>query len=658
MYNINGMTIKNFGFFFLPALLLAVFGASFSCRAQSGKLSTTDKKAEKQFEEGNLYYMKNDMNNAEQAFIRAVKIDPKFKEAYLMLADLYSDRANWTAASANYKKAVEIDPVFFPRAHYIIGNIERRLGNFEEAGKYYRSFLTYAKDTSLTTETRLNLERVKVAAELMKHPVPFTPVNLGAGVNTPTAEYQPSVSADEQLLVFTRMVKTGPSVCASADGKTEDFFYSVKSGADWAPALNMGRPLNTDCNEGAQALSPDGRYMFFTACHRPDGLGRCDIYWAKREGKGWSIPENLGVPVNSKYWETQPSFSSDGKTLYFASNMPGGFGKSDLWKSELQENGTWTKPVNLGKEINTPGDENSPFIHPDDHTLYFASDYHPGIGGIDLFYSRKDAEGRFTKPVNLGYPINTLEDERSLTISTDGRTAYYASKNLQGFGDYDLYSFELYPEARPLAVTYMKGRVSDASSQKMLEAGFELIDLKTGEVVVKSVSDKVSGEFLVCIPVNRDYALNVSKNGYLFHSENFALKESKSVNEPITKNVQLVPIRVDESVVLRNIFFETGSAELKPESTVELDKLVDLLKKNPTMKIEISGHTDNVGGKESNLKLSDNRARSVSGYLTKAGIPAERLTTKGYGDTKPIDDNGTEAGRANNRRTEFKVTNI
>lgn len=639
-------------------LTIVLSGLALGVRAQTGKLSTTDKKAAKLFEEGRLYYMKGDLANAEQSFIKAVKIDPKFKEAYLLLGDLGADKKDLASAVANYKMAMEIDPKFFPRANYIIGNIEKKLGHFSEAEKYYRLYLEHADDTANFAETAKNMERVRVADRLMKNPVPFVPVNLGPNVNTDKAEYQPSVTADEQLIVFTRLVKTGSSPCASPDGHTEDFFYSNKSDKGWLPAQNMGRPLNTDCNEGAQALSPDGRYMFFTACHRQDGLGRCDIYWAKSEGKGWGIPENLGVPVNSKYWETQPSFSSDGRTLYFASNMPGGFGKSDLWKSELREDGTWTKPENLGPEINTPGDENSPFIHPDDQTLYFASDYHPGIGGIDLFYVRKDARGKFFRPVNLGYPINTLEDERSLSISTDGRTAYYASKNLEGYGDYDLYSFELYPEARPQEVTYMKGRVSDATTKKMLEAGFELIDLKTGEVVVKSTSDKVSGEFLVCIPANRDYALNVSKNGYLFHSENFSLREVKTVGEPFRKNVELTPIRVDVPVVLRNIFFETGSAELKSESRVELDKLVELLQKNPGMQIEISGHTDNVGGKEFNLKLSDNRAKSVSAYLVSKGIRAERLTTKGFGDSKPIDDNATEQGRANNRRTEFKVTHI
>lgn len=643
----------------LPVLLLPVLllsGLS-SCKAQT-KLSTTDKKAAKLFEDGRMYYMKGDLQNAEQAFVKAVGIDPRFKEAYMLLGDIEADKGDLAASVANYKKAVEVDPEFFPKAHLIIGNIEKKLAHFEEAEKYYLQYLQYADDTMSFSDTRTNIIRVRTAAKLMRNPVPFVPKNLGPNINTPDAEYQPSVTADEQLIVFTRLIKTGPSVCASPDGRTEDFFYAGKNGKDWSMAQNMGRPLNTDCNEGAQALSPDGRYMFFTACHRQDGLGRCDLYWAKSEGKGWGIPDNLGVPVNSKHWETQPSFSSDGKTLYFASNMPGGLGKSDLWKSVLKDDGTWTIPENLGPKINTPGDENSPFIHPDDQTLYFASDFHPGMGGIDLFYARKNAQGKFESPINLGYPINTTEDERSLMISTDGRTAYYASKNLQGMGDYDLYSFDLYPEARPQPVTYMKGRVSDAQSKKMLEAQFELIDLKTGEVIVKSMSDKVSGEFLVCIPANRDYALNVSRNGYLFYSENFSLKESKTINEPVLKNVELTPIQKDVPVVLRNIFFETGSAELKPESRVELDKLVDLLKKNPSMKIEISGHTDNVGSKESNLKLSDNRAKSVSTYLTGKGIVADRLSTKGYGDSKPIDDNTTEQGRANNRRTEFKVTQI
>lgn len=279
------------------------------------------------------------------------------------------------------------------------------------------------------------------------------------------------------------------------------------------------------------------------------------------------------------------------------------------------------------------------------------------MGGFDLFYVRRNADGSWGGAVNMGVPLNTSADEYSLVVSADGKTGYYASNTLKGYGDYDLYSFEIEKSARPTYVTYMKGLVTDASSNIPLDANFELINLKTGKTVISSKSDPVSGEFIVSIPAGNDYALNVSKEGYLFHSENFSLTQS-SEDEPYLKNVKLNIIRVNEEVVLRNIFFETGSAELKPESYVELDKLVELLTQNPKIKIEIAGHTDNVGAKDANMKLSDQRAKSVSNYLESKGILSSRLTNKGYGDTKPVDDNNTVEGRANNRRTEFKITGI
>ncbi|MGE5425237.1 MAG: OmpA family protein, partial [Syntrophothermus sp.] len=437
--------------------------------------------------------------------------------------------------------------------------------------------------------------------------------------------------------------------------REEDFYLSLKCDTTWCKAKNLGGPINTSGNEGAIFISPDGTYLFFAACNREDGFGSCDIYGARKEGDHWSIPQNLGPVVNTPSWDSQPSFSSDGKTLYFASKRPGGKGSSDIWKTELQPDGSWTPPVNLGDSINTNLEEMAPFIHPDDQTLYFSSKGHQGLGGMDLFYSRKDVNGNWGKPKNLGYPINSYSDEITLVVKPSGDIAYISSDKLGGKGKQDIYSFPLYQEAQPHQATYFKGVVFDKKTKERLQAVFELIDIASGKTVTKSVSDPMTGEFLLSLPTGRDYALNVSKPDYLFYSDNFSLSGYNSQAKPYIRDIPLQRIQVGEKVVLRNIFFDTDKFTLKTESVIELDKLVTLLKANPALKIEISGHTDNQGGAGYNLTLSKNRAKAVYDYLISKGINTERLTYQGYGMTQPVDVNTTEEGRANNRRTEFKV---
>jgi len=322
--------------------------------------------------------------------------------------------------------------------------------------------------------------------------------------------------------------------------------------------------------------------------------------------------------------------------------------------SKLDASGSWGKPDKIKGFVNTPQNEESVLIHPDGRTIYFSSNGHPGMGGLDIFVSRLQADGTWGKPENLGYPINTNSDENSLLVAADGKLAFFASDREGGYGDLDLYSFILPEAARPIPVTYAKGKVFDQLSFKELEARFELIDLETGELVVESFSDPVSGEFLVTLAVNRDYALNVSRPNYLFYSENFSLKGVKE-GEPFFLKVPLQKIKTGSSVVLNNVFFDTDKFELKPQSRIELMKLVDFLQVNPSLRIELGGHTDNVGSDEANISLSQKRAQSVVDFLIQNGIESKRLSSKGYGESKPIADNANEAGRAQNRRTEFKV---
>jgi outer membrane protein OmpA-like peptidoglycan-associated protein/Tol biopolymer transport system component len=492
------------------------------------------------------------------------------------------------------------------------------------------------------------------AAEMVKHPVPFDPKNLGDNINSKKAEYLPSLTTDEQTLIYTvRVPVVNPMTGQYYD--QEDFYISHKVDGEWGQAVLIGPPINTPGNEGAQSISPDGKYLFFTACEREDGFGNCDIYMAEKVGNRWSVPHNLGEVINSPAWDSQPSFSSDGKTLYFLSARTGGFGKQDIYKSMLDADNNWTAPVNMGANFNTSGNEFSPFIHPDDQTLYFGSEGLQGMGGVDIFYARKDEKGNWGKPVNIGYPINTTADENCLVVGASAKIAYFASDREDTRGKKDLYSFDLYKEAQPKAVSYLKGIVFDCDSKANLAAKFELIDLSNGQIIVQSASDKVSGAFLVSLPSGKDYALNVSRPGYLFYSDNFSLKENAGVSNPVLMDVPLHLIKAGQSMVMKNIFFATNAFNLKDESKAELAKLVAFLNTNAGVKIEIGGHTDNTGDKKFNQTLSEKRAKAVYDSLIAAGVSPAKLTFKGYGDSKPIADNTSEEGKAKNRRTEFTI---
>jgi outer membrane protein OmpA-like peptidoglycan-associated protein len=603
------------------------------------------------------YYQNDDLASAEKELLKALAVDSTFATGHYFLGEVYLETSQYDKAAAHYCTAIRLEPDQLPEAYYLAGKAEFMLGRYEEAVAHLEAYLQQAKK-SLSNRKKAGqyLRNAKFASEAVKHPVPFKPVNLGPAINTDANEYFPCLTADNQTLLFTRLLADR----RSATGRQEDFFMSKKQNGSWSRAAAIGLPINTANNEGAPTLSADGNILFFIACENVygygegrQGLGSCDIFRAERMGDGWMQPENIGEPVNSRNWESQPSFSSDGKTLYFVSNRGGGY---NIWQTTLEEDGLWSEPVKLGPNINTDADESSVFIHPDNRTLYFSSNGHPGMGGMDIFMSKPDSTGDWGKPVNLGYPINTSGDDNCLSISSDGTTAFFASDREGGYGGLDIYSFELYEEVRPEKVNYMKGVVFDAETREKLRARFELIDLKTGKVAVESHSNPGNGEFLVCLPGNTNYALNVSRDGYLFFSENFSLTGNNPSSDPFLKDVPLHRIRTGEKVVMKNIFFETDKYDLLPESLVELGKLAGFLKKNPDIRIEISGHTDNVGTPAYNQTLSENRARAVYDYLVRAGLDPGRLAYKGLGLSQPIDTNDTEQGRANNRRTEFRIT--
>lgn len=573
---------------------------------------------------------------------KALKKDGKYIDALMLKGDLNSILGRYEEALKLYNKILEIKPEYV-KAYYNIGDAQVQMQKYGEARKTLEKFKTYPYAKKLKKQVDGLLAICDFAETSIANPVPFKPKNLGPSINTSEWEYFPGLTADEEKLYFTRRL----------GGMNEDFYVSNKNDSVWQRARNIGRPVNTPENEGFVSVSTDGQYIFFTACNRNDSKGSCDLYFSRLNGDIWKRPYNMQAPVNTTAWESQPSLSFDGKNIYFSSNRPGGFGGTDIWMTTF-ENSRFMEPVNLGPTINTAGNESTPFIHADNRTLYFSSTGWPGMGMDDIFFSKKDEQGNWKEPTNLGYPINTPSKEVGFIVNRKGDWAYFASDMPGGYGGLDIYGFELYEAARPELSSYAKGEVYDAVTKEKLQANIELVDLATGEVIMTSQTNKVTGEFLMILQPNTDYALSVNKEGYLFHSENFKMKEYSS-DKPFLISVPLSKFKVGEKVILKNVFFDTDKFDLKGESKSELNKLIALLKKQITLKIEIGGHTDNTGNKKANQILSKNRAKAVYQYLIDNGIAANRLSFKGYGDSKPIADNKTEEGRSQNRRTEFTI---
>lgn len=614
------------------------------------KPSSISKKAEDLYTRALGKAGEGDFQEALRMLGQSVKMEPQFADAFLSIAGIYGELKNYDQAIANYEKAKAIDSIYFrdyalPYSINLAGQ-----GQFEKALQAVNYFLSIP---DLNTSSRKAGEyrkqcyefAVAYARKNTASNYRFEPHNLGDSINSEVSEYFPAITIDGNQLFYTRRV----------NNMNEDFYESSRKDTVWQRSRSLPGDINTSSNEGAQNISQDGQWLIFTGCNFPDGFGSCDLYISYLTPDGWSTPENLGETINTEAWESAPSLSPDKRDLYFASNRAGGFGKSDIYVSHRMPDGSWSEPKNAGPEINTAGTESCPFIHADNQTLYFTSDGHPGYGGDDLFMIKKTANGVWSKAENLGYPINTIENEGSLVISSDGKTAFYASDRSDSKGGLDLYSFELREDVRPSRTLWVKGKVYDAKTNKGLPSAVELTDLETKQVLSKVQTDE-TGNYLITLPVGKDYAFNVSRKGYLFFSDNFPLKNN-APDSTYNIDIPLQPLEKNATVILRNIFFDVNKYDLQPESFVELDNLVSLLKENPALKISINGHTDNTGTPADNMKLSNNRANEVVRYLVSKGIMASRLSAKGWGETQPIATNNTEEGRAKNRRTEMKVLN-
>ncbi|UYQ93519.1 OmpA family protein [Chitinophaga horti] len=622
------------------SVCFALLGGSAS--AQSVHYENAGKKAQQYFDDAITAAASYQYKQAISLLESALKAQPKFVDAYGQLGLTYVEMRQYQLAITTFDKLKQLDPEAIRPARIAYAKALAGLTRYEEALAAMNEYMATARTPS---QTAIRLKgNYEFAVKAKQNPAPFEPRNLGDSINSKDPEYFPSLTIDDKTLVYTRRV----------EGRNEDFYVSRRDSLQWGRSRDMGEPVNTAFNEGAQNISQDGEMLVFTGCDFPNGRGSCDIYYSIKTAEGWQPPLNIGLAINTRDWESQPCLSPDRQTLYFvrATSDAG----QDIFMSKRLPNGQWEQAQRLGPNINTRANESTPFIHADNQTLYFSSSGHPGFGGQDMFYSRRQADGSWGPAVNLGYPVNTVDEDASMVVAADGRTAYFASDRNDTRGALDIYSFELPAPARAQKTLYVRGFVYDAKTEKRLTAALELIDLQTG-LHTATVNAGADGKYLVPLPLGKDYAFNVNRKGYLFYSDNFSLQASQD-GQPFEKNIPLQPLEANAIVTLKNIFFETGKFTLREDSHTELDRLVTLLSDNASMKAEISGHTDNVGADKDNQQLSENRAKEVVKYLVSKGIAADRLSAKGYGESQPVATNDTEEGRAQNRRTVLKIISL
>jgi outer membrane protein OmpA-like peptidoglycan-associated protein len=633
----------------LTALILIFIAASSLAQTYSPEI--VNKKAGEAYEKAMLQLRDGFIKDAIPLLGKAIEYEPKFVDAYLSLAGVYGELKNYEKSVELYEKAKSFDTAYF-KYYYLPYSINLAgLGKFDSALDAVNKFLAIPNLNDKSIKSASYRKRsYQFAIDYAKnHPdsnYVFTPVNLGDSINSPESEYYPSFTINDSTLVFTRR----------GEGIRENFMMSTLLPGSYSKAVLINGQLNEEPSKGAIDISQDGAWLIFAGNFAGKGFGDFDLYISYNTSKGWSEPINLGGNINTEFWESSPCLSPDKNALYFSSDKPGGYGGKDLYVSYRTASGKWTEAINMGAKINTKGDEIAPFIHADNNTLYYTSNGLDGYGGTDIYVSRKDSAGNWGTSENLGYPINTIENEGSLFVASDGVTAYYASDRADSRGGLDLYKFQLRNDIRPAKTLYVQGNVFDASTKKNIPCAVELIDNATQKTITRVQTDE-TGFYFITLPVGKDYTFTVNRKGYLFYSDVFELSK-EAADSTYTKDIELQPIAVNASGVLKNIQFELNSSRLQPVSLIELNKLLQLMVDNPNIKVQISGHTDNTGSEEHNRQLSLDRAKAVADYLTSKGIDAERLTWKGYGPSKPVADNSTEEGRALNRRTEFTVVGL
>ncbi len=670
--------------------ILSTFFFLFVLTASSLRAQTTDANFEEDFENAekifssiyqdgkdeSLTLSKGGYTEVIPVYLRLAQLEPNNMNVAFKLGVCYlSSRSERERAITYFNKAVTSVSNDYKGSSYkeknapliawkFLGDAYHLDYQFDKAIVAYEKFIAVMAANNNTDKSLLDATNRKIAMcntgkNLVAHPVKVKIENLGTTVNSPFGDYSMVLSADQNTLFFTSRRPESTGGEKDEDGNhMEDIYMSDKTKTGWSKATNIGTPINSDWHEATVGISPDG----YTILIYKDDQGDGNIYSTSLNGEVWSTPVKLNDNINTKYWEPSAFISADGQKLYFTSDKPGGFGGRDLYMSQKTPDGEWGKAINLGANINTPFDEDAPFIHPDGVTLSFGSNGHNTMGGFDIFTSLLSEDGVWSEPVNVGYPINTTYDDIFFMISPDGRNAYYSSFREDGFGEKDNYMVT-FPDRKQTPLTLIKGNVNDETGAPAKNVEITVTDNETGQVVGVYHTNSKTGKFLFILTPGKNYNVTYESEAHLFYSENVEIPKESSYYE-MNVAVKLNPIVVGSKITLNNIFFDFDKATLRPLSNVELKNLIRLMKSNPGMKVEISGHTDSKGDAAYNQKLSEERAQAVVSYLIANGIDSKRLTAKGYGKSQPAaankkaDGSDNPEGRQLNRRVELTITEI
>lgn len=636
-----------------------------------------NKKAVKAYKEG--INKRNKKASRLSSLRLAIELEPNYVDAHFAYAQerlktLIYDRAPFLPVEENLKVVIEECPKYHSDPYYYLGFIAYEEEKWEDAVLYLDKFLKFLDDDVNKFNKKYDAflyqaEQMKRYAkfynEIYKNPVPFDPTPVPI-VCTEHDEYLPMITADNTMILYTRKKPySRRDDFISTEKEIELFSYSKRNTTtkEFKKGRRMPYPFNQNGSEGGVTMSINNKHLYFTSCRdEGGGVANCDIYFSDFIDGFWTAPAKVPGINDPYYWDTQPSLASDGHTLYFVSDRKGGYGGADIYKTvKDRKTGVWSTPENIGNVINTRYDEVSPFVHSDFQSIYFSSDGHPNVGGKDIFFARKGEDGKWQEPKNIGVPINTQSDDLGFFVSTNGKLAYFASNNPsrangKSVGKYDIYSFVLYPEARPDEVAFFTGKVEDKSNGENKNFTVEVRDAVTGEIT-EALVDSTSGEYAVIVNVKKknNLIITAKKENYAFSSQ-LVQKENIVDSDPVKINVEVDTIEIGTRYTLNNIYYKTNSSDLATQSLVVIDEFAKYLKEFPTIKIEVWGHTDNIGSSQANITLSKDRAYTVLEMLIEKGIDASRLVGfKGWGAAKPIASNSTEDGRAKNRRTEFMI---
>ncbi len=649
-----------------------------------GCTEMTSKKAIKLYDKA-LKMPRTKHKESTAMLLEVLELEPDFAELLYILAE-----SNWKKGMAGRTKYLQTAKNYYLRviencdafdyyfSYFYVGQYHYMRAQdtengmldkaeSEQATKYFQLFIekngNRNKDENEYAQN--SIKEMNEYLDLMNNPVPFSPV-LVQGVSTKTDEFLPMISPDGAFLFYTHRFDANDRY-TTIQKRFEHFKISQRVDGEGELSFSSGEslpyPFNQGLKQGAAAITIDNNHIFMTICEFTECQGQpynnCDIYSSDYTDGAWSEFKNLGPNVNGKCtWESQPTVSADGKDLYFVSLRRAHLGDltTDIYQSKLGNDGVWSKAISMDHKINSDRDEKSPFLHSDSKTLYFSSNGRTGVGGYDIYYSRQNEDDSWSEPVNIGYPINTPDDDIGFMVSTDGKKAFLSSNKLDGSGGYDIYSFDLYEEARPEKVLFVKGQLLDEQGAEITDAKVEMKSAD-GKRVIEGMVDKMTGRYAVAIAFEEkdEFIMTVKKKDYAFTSRYFVPDELAEIDEPVEVEVEVKPIEVGTTVKLNNILFATNSAEFDNASKVVLDNFIEFMSENASLRIAIQGHTDNIGNAAANMDLSKRRAAAVADYLGSQGIDASRMSSKGFGANKPVASNDNEQGRALNRRTEFVI---